>query len=422
MFPYFRRSEHFHDANGNATQHGFDGPIFTAPIDREHPLRLPVRKAFLDVGFNNNADADDGYPIGIAAWIENWHNAVRQPAGVAYDLSSVQVMAGCQAHRVFLSDTTEGKTATGVELIDGRQFRATKEVIISCGALRTPQVLILSGIGPTDVTSSLKITQHVNSPSVGQHLHDHCSLVQFWKLKNPELGIAMGAPDFFSNYPKFLEGMPVNWIITGTVPTAELQTGLLIDVESIDGENQHPQIKVPQAHTEFTVACSLLGMPRPGYELSTDGTHISSGVVNLLPISRGTVKLAASNPQDDPLIDPNHFATNTDKCIIRAGVRRMMQVMETPAMKNFIDGEAVPAGGVPLTSTSSDEEIDDRVRQFANTWYHPAGMAAMGKVVDSELRVMVFKGCVLLMQVLCLLPFLLISKHVFTLWRNKLQI
>ena len=140
------------------------------------------------------------------------------------------------------------------------------------------------------------------------------------------------------------------------------------------------------------IAYSLLGRPRADYGLPIDGTHISTGVLNLLPTSRGRVTLLNSDPNDDPLIDPNYFATNTDHAIMRAGNRRMMQIMETPSMRAVVESETVPSGFSALNSESSDEDIDARVRQFSATWYHFGGGAAMGKVVDSEFRVLGTEG------------------------------
>jgi choline dehydrogenase-like flavoprotein len=386
MLPYFRRTEHFHNPQGDPIQHGFDGPIYHAPIDRAYPLRKTVHQAYLEAGLQDNADANAGDPLGVAAWTENWRNSVRQPAGVAYDLSRVQVLTGCQVHRVILSGEGTNKTAIGAELIDGRLITAAKEVIICCGALRTPQVLMLSGIGPGATLEAHNIPQQIESPAVGSHFHDHCSLVQFWKLRSPELNLAVGSADFFKD-PSFLTGMPFNWVGFDTAAPAVVRAGLLADSDSIDPENSHPYLEASRVHMELIIAYSKLGRPSPEYKVEVDGTHISTGVLNLLPTSRGVVSLASSDPKDDPVIDPNYFVTNVDHAVMRAGIRRMMQIMETPAMRGVVEGETPPTGFPPLSSQSSDEDIDKRVRQFSGTWYHFGGTAAMGKVVDNELRV-----------------------------------
>ena len=111
-----------------------------------------------------------------------------------------------------------------------------------------------------------------------------------------------------------------------------------------------------------------------------------------MPTSRGSVKLASTDPTGDPLIDPNYYATEADRVVLRSGLRLAMRAFETPEAQTFIGHEVVPEGFQPLTSRSSDKEIDDRVKRSAATWFHFAGSAAMGKVVDSELKVLGVEG------------------------------
>jgi len=209
----------------------------------------------------------------------------------------------------------------------------------------------------------------------------------FFKLKNPELGLAVGSAGFFEKDPSYTQGMPFNWVGTDTTPAAELTRALIADGVDSTSVSNHPHLKTIRAHSELIISYSTLGNTKTDHGVEVDGTHISTGVLNLLPTSRGSITLASSDPTADPLIDPNYFATNADKCIMCAGVRRMMQIMETSAAQTFIAGETVPPGLKPFTSKSSDEEIEERVRRFSGTWYHPAGTASMGKVVDTKLRV-----------------------------------
>lgn len=379
MLPYFRRSEHHHDPNADPEQHGFDGPIFTEPVTRKYPLADPIHQAYLEAGLKHNSTPNDGNSLGVASWTENWRNAARQPAGVAYDLSGVQIMTSCQVHRIKIINGI----ATGVTLIDKREFNANKEIIVSCGTYRTPHVLLLSGIGPSEELARIGIPQLVESPFVGKNLHDHHSLVQYFKLKNPELDRAIGAPSFFTNNPEFTEGFPLSWVANDTVPLSILEPALVAD----GADNEALSLNTGRAHFELIVAYVPLGATAQEFGIQVDGTHISTGVLSFLPTSRGSVQLASSDPNNPPLIDPNYFATNADKCLFRTGVRRMMQVMETPAARAVIASETVKSGLDPLTSNSSDEEIDARIRQYSGSFYHAAGTASMGKVVDTSLRV-----------------------------------
>jgi choline dehydrogenase-like flavoprotein len=115
---------------------------------------------------------------------------------------------------------------------------------------------------------------------------------------------------------------------------------------------------------------------------------MSTPVLGMLPTSRGSITLSSNDPTAPPRIDPNYYATELDRTMMRAGIRRALQVFqESTALKDVIDTEVAPEGYPVLTTKSSDDEIDARVRRVANTFFHPAGSCAMGKAVDSELRV-----------------------------------
>ena len=122
-------------------------------------------------------------------------------------------------------------------------------------------------------------------------------------------------------------------------------------------------------------------------DIPFDGTHIASCVMMLLPTSRGQVTLATADSQDAPVIDPNYLGSEVDRVIIREGVRRMLTAAETSIRTEVIESEHVPEGYPPLTTHSTDSEIDARIRRCACSWWHAARTASMGKVVDTELRV-----------------------------------
>lgn len=115
--------------------------------------------------------------------------------------------------------------AESVELVDGRIFNAKHEVIMCCGSLRTPQVLMLSGVGPKDKLSKLGIATVVDIPQLGSNLHDHTGVAQWWKLRQSEKdnALALGHPDFFSNR-EFLKGLPCDWIATTNIKAADLES------------------------------------------------------------------------------------------------------------------------------------------------------------------------------------------------------
>ena len=154
LLPYFRKTEHHHDPNADPQQHGFNGPIHTdRASSRTYGLTEIMKKAWVAIGVESNDDHNGGNNKGMSPHVENWHEGRRQPAGKAYGLEGVHVIVNEVVRRVILEDSGHGQTAVGAELLSGEVLRATKEIIVCCGAIRTPQLLLLSGIGPTSELS-----------------------------------------------------------------------------------------------------------------------------------------------------------------------------------------------------------------------------------------------------------------------------
>ena len=349
---------------------------------RKYPLKEPLQKALIEAGLPLNEDANDGNPLGFAALSENWKDGKRQPAGKAYDMSKASVYTKVTVKRVIVD---EQKTAKGIELVDGRVFSANREVIVCCGSIKTPQVLMLSGIGPSDHLASHGIPTVADLP-VGEGLHDHLSATLYFKLKHPELGLAIGSSRFGEMAPDFQSGNPIDWIITESIkdpgPAAKAQNMAADD----------PLVAHPRGHVEFFISYAPIVAPM-FFDYSLAGTHISTPVLGLLPTSRGSISLASTDPTTDPIIDPNYFDSEMDREAMRTGIRSVLRTMlETEAGQSIIEEETPPPGHSSLSSSSSDSDIDGRVAAVGISFFQCAGTAAMGKVVDSKLGVKGVKG------------------------------
>lgn len=386
MMPYFNRSEHHHDPAPDPKVHGFDGPIHTIS-GRQYPLRDTVYEAFHTAGYKDNPDANSGMPLGLAKYSENWHKATRQPAGTAYPLQGIEVLTNTIVRKITLEDhpATGNKLATGIELISGRQFLARKEVILSCGAHKTPQLLMCSGIGPEAELAKHEIHQLVNGHFVGHNLFDHLALGIAWKLKPSiqERGAALGHPEWTNN-PSNAEGMPMEWIAHSSVPPSALLPALQADGQTLTAPKQ--LLLRERVHTMMIVAYGPMALG-PNRSIPIDGSHISTIALLYQPTSRGSITLSSANPEDPPFVDPAYYSTQADKVMLRSAVRNMLRVVETPAMQAVIECESPPEGYPPLTSESTDEEIDVRIAGFGTTIHHPAGTCAMGNVVDGQLKI-----------------------------------
>lgn len=337
-----------------------------------------MRNAYSQAGFDFNEDGNSGDPFGVALWTSNWKDLQRQPAAKAYDLSKVHVITSTLVHKVNIARTGPTAKATGVLLSNGNSLSATKEVIVSCGSLRTPQVLMLSGVGPTSHLSSHGIETIVDSPDVGRNLHDHAMVMLFWKLKHPEKGLAMGAP----NFPPPKVG-PAEWVYTGSVDSGKLAKALSAD--GFKDASSHPHTRQRRAHFEMTCRYGAVGAP-PGM-LPQDGSIIGTGAACLLGTSRGSVELSSTDPAADPVIDPNYLSTEHDLCIVREAIRTVMRVMDTEAGKAEVEGLFIPPGTDPISAKSTDEELNEYIKKWSITFFHTAGTAALGSVLDEECRV-----------------------------------
>ncbi|KAL9619299.1 MAG: hypothetical protein Q9160_006064 [Pyrenula sp. 1 TL-2023] len=381
QLPHFKRSETWYDPNADTAKHGFEGPVkvHAASESRTYPLRNHVRSAFVNagLGLKVNEDAQGGDPTGLSSWTENWHEGKRQPSGSVYGLRGVQVLTGCLASKILL-DTTVGQeslTARGVKLLDGRSILANKEVIVCCG------------IGPKKQLKDIGVDLVLEDELVGQTLHDQISLSLFYKLKDgPAKGLALGSPQF--NKPEYALGSPVDWMAISIINSDVVKKGLQSDGDDM---NDHPLLSPSRPHTEMVVVYAPVGIGLPGLQPPMDGSTITAAVLNLLPTSQGEIKLTSSSATVSPEINPNYYATTTDREILRAGVRNLLQVLDS-FEDGVLDCELVIEPFGALTLESTDEEIDERVRASSSTWYHFGGTAAMGKVVNPELRVKGVKG------------------------------
>ncbi|KAL8729124.1 MAG: hypothetical protein Q9166_004955 [cf. Caloplaca sp. 2 TL-2023] len=359
FLPYFRRVENYHTREVDATEHGFEGPVRTQSVsstDRAYPLRDQLKAAWASAGVGYTVDANSGHPQGLGELVENRSDGARQLSSTIYPLTGVDVKTQTFVHRVLLEKKGDKHHASGIQLSNGKILFG-REVIISAGAYRTPQVMMLSGIGPTEDLTRLGIPTVIDAPGVGKNLMDHLAVDQWWKLRNPQGGLALGSPDF--GKPSYAKGAPLDWIVTQSVPQEGLHQALAMDGRQL--VSSHPLLTSPRSFVESLVVYVGANANLPTVPM--DGSHITSTVIGLLPTSRGSVTLTTSDPAAPPRIDPNYNATEVDRFVMRAGIRQILKVLlDTEEGQAIIDGETVREDQSPLTSESTDDQIDKRVR------------------------------------------------------------
>ena len=207
--------------------------------------------------------------------------------------------------------------------------------------------------------------------------------MRMWKLRHPEQGLSMGTPLWTD--PAYFKGLPSDWMVCSHAPDLDIKAALTLDKEFLAGNHL---LDPKTCHSETLIAYAPAGADHAGVSIPRDGSHITSAVLGMSTTSRGSITLASASPLASPVIDPNFYATEADRAAMRAGVRQVIKVLqETPEGRSIVESETPPPGYPQLHSKSTDQEIDTRVKRVGNTFYHAAGSAAMGKVTDTELRV-----------------------------------
>jgi len=261
----------------------------------------------------------------------------------------------------------------GVEYRQGgalKQVRAGREVLLSAGALLSPQLLMLSGVGPAAHLQQHGIPVLHDLPGVGQHLHDHPDVVQ-----------VLDAPELKDLFGLSLSGMAQT--LRGIIEWRKHRTGMLTTnfAEAGGFIKSDPSEAAPDLQLHFVIG-KLVDHGRK----TVFGHGYSAHVCLLQPKSRGAVTLASRDPMALPLVDPNFLADPDDMARMVRGFKRTREILMQPALAKFGAKELAASA-----SARSDAEIGQFIRQYADTIYHPVGTCRMGPgatdVVDAQLRV-----------------------------------
>ncbi|KAI1393935.1 GMC oxidoreductase [Hypoxylon trugodes] len=381
QLPYLKMTEKWYKTE-NSEFHGQDGKLnIESPIStgRIFPLSDIGEQAYTEIGVKRlpGNEINAGENIGIGELNENRSKGARQIAPLVYPLDGVTVLPNTLVESVII----DAGTAVGARLADGTEIRSSG-VIVSAGAYRTPQVLMLSGIGPKEVLEEHGIQVKVDNPQVGKNFNDHVMMQVNWKLKDPSKGYAIGSANALFAEPQFRAGAPISQIACTGVPRGGLEAAIIKDESEIDQD--HYLLKRSWAVMESM----LLYLSFP--PIPVDGTHISTALMAMKPTSRGTVTIASKNPADAPILDPNYYATEVDKYVWRHSMRSIATLLtgDTVLGRDIVENETPPPGfDEPLTPNSSDEYIDSRIKAQGISTFHGSSSCSMGEVVDNDLRV-----------------------------------
>ena len=380
VLPYFKRSESFE--GGQDPWHGGDGPLKVTKAHSPNPIYSAAIVAGGEAGFPLTGDFNGFQQEGFGPYQLTIHDGQRWSAARGYlhpvlSRPNLTCLTGARTTKIVV----EGGRATGVEIYDEatkarRVIQASGEVLLSAGAVQSPHILQLSGIGDPEELAAHGVPVVHPLKGVGANLQDHLDVCMSWECPKP---------------------ITLYSLRKGLIKTLAIGINYMLFRKGIGRENMlesgaflrsRPDLDRPdlQVHTVLAIM-----QDHGKVAVSKDG--FTFHVCQLRPESRGRVGLKSADPMDDPAIFANYLDREEDRRAIREGVRMMRKVAEQPALRPYITAEYAPGAGV-----QTDAEIDAWVKQTAETIYHPVGTCRMGvagdpmAVVDAECRVQGLKG------------------------------
>ena len=375
VVPYFKRSETW---LGRPSQYrGSEGPLFVTPGAMENPLYHAFVEAGVEAGYPRTEDQNGFQQEGFGRMDLAVYRGRRWSAARAYldpvrNRPNLTIRTGAFAGKLLFERTRAIGVVFGV---DGRleTARASREVLVCGGAVNTPQLLLISGIGPASELAAHGLSPILDLPGVGRNLHDHIEYyvqhectqpVSLHRLMNPLATLRIG----------------IEWLLfkTGPAATNHSEAGSFI--------RSSPNVPYPNLQYHFVpMAFRQEDLAPMGCE--SFQVHVSP----MRPRSRGQIRLRSADPTDPPIIEANYLAAEEDRRIARAGVKRAREIFAQSAFDPYRGREISPGEEV-----QTDDEIDAFIRAATDTEYHPCGSAKMGTddaaVVDPTLRVRGIEG------------------------------
>jgi choline dehydrogenase len=372
VLPYFRRSER-RVGPGDDALRGRDGPLTVTDIAHPNPLSAAYLQAAVEAGMTRNPDYNGPVQEGVGYFQMTAWRGRRSSAAVAFlkpamRRPNLRVLTHAQAERVLF----EGPRAVGVEFSRaGRKVtvRARREVILCGGAINSPQLLLLSGVGPAAALQAMGIAVVHDLPGVGRNLQDHYQVRITYRCRFP-----ITLNDIMMSRWKMAR-MAAQYALFRTGPMTVSAAEVAVFART------RPEVATPDVEFHYIG----FSADRPA-----EGLHKHSGftqsVCLLRPESRGEIALKSPDPLAAPAIHPNYLATEMDRQTLVAGLRLGRRIAGQPALLPFIASEYRPGEQV-----QSDAELLDFARAFGATIFHPAGTCKMGRdamaVVDDRLEV-----------------------------------
>jgi choline dehydrogenase len=373
VLPYFKRLED--NARGASELRGEGGPMKVGDVAPVSRAVLAFVEAAGRCGISRRDDLSVAGEEGAGRLQATIHRGLRQTAYDAYiapvrSRRNLIVRGGVHVTRVNLN----GGEATGVEVLQGgavQSLKALREVVVCTGALNSPQLLMLSGIGNGDHHASGGGATRVHSPGVGQNLQDHCSVHVKASARG---GWSFNAS--LSGWRKYWEGFKYvaarrGYLTASSTPAAAFTRS---------GED------VPYADLEIGFRPITFTYAASGHVMVDPVPAISANVYRVRPSSRGEVRLKSGDPMHAPVVHTNFMSAPDDMRATIAGIRQIREIFSAAPLAAGVEAEITPGPAL-----RSDEALEGFIRKNGKSAYHPAGTCRMGRdamsVVDERLRV-----------------------------------
>jgi choline dehydrogenase len=372
VLPVFKRSENY--AGGESEYHGASGELGVSDLRNDHPYCHTWLEAGQQFGLPFNPDFNAATDYGVGAYQLSLKDGWRSSAAKAFlrpaqGRPNLTIALHADVTRVLF----EGTTATGVEWVEGgvvHTARAEREVLLSAGALQSPQLLQLSGVGPADLLRSHGIGVVADAPDVGENLQDHYQARVILRLKKK-----MSLNDQVRN-PVELAKMGLQWLFQNRGP-------LTVGAGQVGGFARTPHARDARADVQFNVM--PLSVDKPGDPLH-EYSGFSASACQCRPLSRGRLSIRSTDPLQQPKIEPRYFSEAHDREVIVSGLEMLREIYRQPAFRDLWDRETMPGPG-----TATRAELWEFARSKGGTVFHASGTCRMGgdarSVVDPQLRV-----------------------------------
>jgi len=366
--PYFQRAEHRVGSNVG-TVYGTAGPQYISELRDPNPTTAAFLAACAELGMRRPGELNEPDNTGFSPTPVTQHRGLRHSAADAYlrpvrRRRNLTIVTGAHVQRILF----DGARATGVEYRDAagvtQRVTVSGEVILSGGAVNSPQLLMLSGIGDPEQLRAVGVEPRHELVGVGANLQDHLACGIVVHCPQP---VTLFAADSRAQLVRFLLGH--RGMLTSSVN------------EAVAFVRSDPALAAPDLELVW------LPVPVLGEGLTPPSGHgLTLGVELLQPDSRGHIRLASSDPAGPPIIDPGYLKAESDLHGLIAGLRIAERVYDTAALRPYVGAPMAPWPG-----TVDDATLTTFIREHAQTAFHPVGTCRMGRddgaVLDSELRV-----------------------------------